>query len=56
MLVCLVVKHTEGSVREDLDDSCWRDTVSIGSTDSFVSAAEVGVVRIRFCSHVVLEN
>lgn len=35
------MKHTEGSVREDLDDSCWRDTVSIGSTDSFVSAAEL---------------
>ncbi|MCJ8731978.1 hypothetical protein PDJAM_G00206100 [Pangasius djambal] len=34
-------KHTEGSVRDDLDDSCWRDTVSIGSTDSFMSAAEL---------------
>ncbi|KAB5579780.1 hypothetical protein PHYPO_G00198910 [Pangasianodon hypophthalmus] len=34
-------KHPEGSARDDLDDSCWRDTLSIGSTDSFVSAAEL---------------
>ncbi|XP_046708075.1 mitoguardin 1 [Silurus meridionalis] len=34
-------KHAEVSTREDLDNSCWRDTVSIGSNDSFVSAAEL---------------
>lgn len=27
--------------REDLDDGCLRDSISIASTDSFVSAAEV---------------
>lgn len=27
--------------REDLDDACLRDSISIASTDSFVSAAEV---------------
>lgn len=27
--------------REDLDDTCLRDSISIASTDSFVSAAEV---------------
>lgn len=29
------------SVREDLEDTCLRDSISIASTDSFVSAAEV---------------
>ncbi|KAM9501759.1 mitoguardin 1 [Clarias gariepinus] len=42
-------KHTEGSMREDLDDSCWRDTVSIGSTDSFVSAAELSEHKAALC-------
>lgn len=27
--------------REELDDACLRDSISIASTDSFVSAAEV---------------
>lgn len=38
-----------------MDEPCWRDTLSIGSTDSYVSAAEVSVVTILFCRDVVLE-
>ncbi|KAL7879509.1 hypothetical protein SRHO_G00017630 [Serrasalmus rhombeus] len=38
-------KHTDVSAREDLDDSCLRDSVSIASTDSFVSAAELSEHR-----------
>uniref|UniRef100_A0AAY4B825 Mitoguardin 1 n=1 Tax=Denticeps clupeoides TaxID=299321 RepID=A0AAY4B825_9TELE len=34
-------QHTDISAREDLDESCLRDSISIASTDSFVSAAEV---------------
>lgn len=48
MINCLTVmpdslpdKHTDLSSRDDLDDSILRDTMSIASTDSFVSAAEV---------------
>ncbi len=34
-------KGMDLSVREDLEDTCLRDSISITSTDSFVSAAEV---------------
>ncbi|MGH0119560.1 UNVERIFIED_CONTAM: hypothetical protein FKN15_032385 [Acipenser sinensis] len=34
-------KDTDITVKEDSDDFCLRDTLSIASTDSFVSAAEV---------------
>lgn len=37
----LADKHTDLSVRETLEDGCLRDSISIASTDSFVSAAEV---------------
>ncbi|XP_063075021.1 mitoguardin 1 isoform X2 [Engraulis encrasicolus] len=36
-------KHTDLSSRDDLDDSILRDTMSIASTDSFVSAAELSL-------------
>ncbi|XP_056598517.1 mitoguardin 1 [Triplophysa dalaica] len=38
-------KHTDLSVRENLEDSCLRDSISIASTDSFVSAAELSEHR-----------
>ncbi|KAG5285527.1 hypothetical protein AALO_G00004390 [Alosa alosa] len=38
-------KHTDISSREDLDDSCLKDTLSIASTDSFASAAELSEHR-----------
>ncbi|XP_012670815.1 mitoguardin 1 [Clupea harengus] len=38
-------KHTDISSREDLDDSCLKDTMSIASTDSFVSAGELSEHR-----------
>lgn len=41
LLFLLADKHTDLSVRENLEDSCLRDSISIASTDSFVSAAEV---------------
>ncbi|XP_051984412.1 mitoguardin 1-like isoform X2 [Xyrauchen texanus] len=34
-------KHTDLSMREDLEGTCLRDSISIASTDSFVSAAEL---------------
>ncbi|XP_005998986.1 mitoguardin 1 isoform X1 [Latimeria chalumnae] len=34
-------KNTDITVKEDADDFCLRDTLSIASTDSFVSAAEL---------------
>ncbi|MBN3290327.1 MIGA1 protein, partial [Polypterus senegalus] len=34
-------KDTDVTVKEDIDDFCLKDTISIASTDSFVSAAEV---------------
>ncbi|XP_062849897.1 LOW QUALITY PROTEIN: mitoguardin 1 [Trichomycterus rosablanca] len=34
-------KNPECLERDDLDDSCWRDSASIASNDSFVSAAEL---------------
>lgn len=34
-------KMAELLAREELDDACLRDSISIASTDSFVSAAEV---------------
>lgn len=34
-------KMADLSAREELDDACLRDSISIASTDSFVSAAEV---------------
>ncbi|XP_051555174.1 mitoguardin 1-like [Myxocyprinus asiaticus] len=33
--------HTDLSMREDLEGTCVRDSISIASTDSFVSAAEL---------------
>uniref|UniRef100_A0A8C9VWB7 Mitoguardin 1 n=1 Tax=Scleropages formosus TaxID=113540 RepID=A0A8C9VWB7_SCLFO len=38
-------KNTDITVREDADDLCLRDTMSIASTDSFVSAAELSEHR-----------
>ncbi|KAI1883279.1 hypothetical protein AGOR_G00243570 [Albula goreensis] len=38
-------KNTDVTVREDADDLCLRDTLSIASTDSFVSAAELSEHR-----------
>ncbi|XP_042626732.1 mitoguardin 1 [Cyprinus carpio] len=38
-------KHMDLSVREDLEDTCLRDSISIASTDSFVSAAELSEHR-----------
>lgn len=46
--------------REDLDDACLRDSISIASTDSFVSAAEVrgvvgsAVAMIIFLIYIIL--
>lgn len=37
----LTDKMADILAREELDDACLRDSVSIASTDSFVSAAEV---------------
>lgn len=34
-------KMAEILAREEPDDACLRDSISIASTDSFVSAAEV---------------
>ncbi|XP_041134390.1 mitoguardin 1-like isoform X2 [Polyodon spathula] len=38
-------KDTDITVKEDSDDFCLRDTLSIASTDSFVSAAELSEQR-----------
>lgn len=40
-LLCLSDKMAEILAREEPDDACLRDSISIASTDSFVSAAEV---------------
>ncbi|XP_076828409.1 mitoguardin 1 isoform X2 [Brachyhypopomus gauderio] len=42
---CTNEKHPELSVRDDWDDLCLRDSVSVASTDSFVSAAELSEHR-----------
>ncbi|XP_067219849.1 mitoguardin 1 [Chanodichthys erythropterus] len=48
------------SVCEDLEDTCLRDSISIASTDSFVSAAELSEHRERsthaFCHHPFYED
>ncbi|XP_041126640.1 mitoguardin 1-like [Polyodon spathula] len=38
-------KDTDITIKEDSDDFCLRDTLSIASTDSFVSAAELSEHR-----------
>ncbi|XP_066548687.1 mitoguardin 1 [Amia ocellicauda] len=38
-------KNTDITVKEDVEDFCLRDTLSIASTDSFVSAAELSEHR-----------
>ncbi|XP_028667019.2 mitoguardin 1 [Erpetoichthys calabaricus] len=38
-------KDTDVTVKEDIDDFCLKDTISIASTDSFVSAAELSEHR-----------
>ena len=39
--------------REDLDDTCLRDSISIASNDSFVSAAEVReAINFRLFVHL----
>uniref|UniRef100_H2LEE9 Mitoguardin 1 n=1 Tax=Oryzias latipes TaxID=8090 RepID=H2LEE9_ORYLA len=46
-------------VHDDLDDACLRDSISIASTDSFVSAAEAGEQRdLRgvFAQHPLYEE
>lgn len=45
----LADKHMDFSVREDLEDTCLRDSISIASTDSFVSAAEVRGKSVSQC-------
>ncbi|XP_077058135.1 mitoguardin 1 isoform X1 [Siphateles boraxobius] len=44
-------RHMDLSVREDLEDTCLRDSVSIASTDSFVSAAELSEHREMRSAH-----
>ncbi|RXN35338.1 mitoguardin-1-like isoform X1 [Labeo rohita] len=46
-------KHMDLSVREDLEDTCLRDSISIASTDSFVSAAELSEHREMRSSHAL---
>ncbi|XP_028834131.1 mitoguardin 1-like [Denticeps clupeoides] len=46
-------QHTDISAREDLDESCLRDSISIASTDSFVSAAELSENRDLRGTHVL---
>ncbi|XP_043113313.1 mitoguardin 1 isoform X1 [Puntigrus tetrazona] len=46
-------KHMDLSVREDLEDTCLRDSISIASTDSFVSAAELSEHREMRSAHVL---
>lgn len=40
-----VHNNSQESLRDDLDDGCLRDSISIASTDSFVSAAELSEHR-----------
>ncbi|XP_056327835.1 mitoguardin 1 isoform X1 [Danio aesculapii] len=49
--VLLADKHMDLSVREDLEDTCLRDSISIASTDSFVSAAELSEHREMRSGH-----
>lgn len=44
-------KNTDITVKDNTDDFCLRDTLSIASTDSFVSTAEV-----RISSDCVFED
>ncbi|XP_059420029.1 mitoguardin 1 [Carassius carassius] len=46
-------KHMDLSVREDLEDTCLRDSISIASTDSFVSAAELSEHREMRSAHAL---
>lgn len=39
-------KNTDITVKDNTDDFCLRDTLSIASTDSFVSTAEVRLLKI----------
>lgn len=39
-------KNTDVTVKDNTDDFCLRDTLSIASTDSFVSTAEVRLLKI----------
>lgn len=41
-------KNTDITVKDNVDDFCLRDTLSIASTDSFVSTAEVRLLKIAF--------
>lgn len=54
-------KMAEMFAREELDDACLRDTMSIASTDSFVSAAELSEQRelrsvLALCHHPFYEE
>ncbi|XP_036410699.1 mitoguardin 1 [Megalops cyprinoides] len=52
-------KNTDITVREDGDDLCLRDTMSIASTDSFVSAAELSEhreLRSALCHYPLYEE
>uniref|UniRef100_A0A672L7F9 Mitoguardin 1 n=1 Tax=Sinocyclocheilus grahami TaxID=75366 RepID=A0A672L7F9_SINGR len=46
-------KHMDLAVREDLEDTCLRDSISIASTDSFVSAAELSEHREMRSAHAL---
>lgn len=45
-LICFKDKNTDITVKDNTDDFCLRDTLSIASTDSFVSTAEVRLLKI----------
>ncbi|XP_067310387.1 mitoguardin 1 [Pseudorasbora parva] len=46
-------KHMDLSVREDFEDTCLKDSISIASTDSFVSAAELSEHRELRSAHAL---
>uniref|UniRef100_A0A671N135 Mitoguardin-1-like n=1 Tax=Sinocyclocheilus anshuiensis TaxID=1608454 RepID=A0A671N135_9TELE len=46
-------KHMDLAVREDLEDTCLRDSISIASTDSFISAAELSEHREMRSAHAL---
>jgi len=45
-LICFKDKNTDITVKDNTDDFCLRDTLSVASTDSFVSTAEVRLLKI----------
>lgn len=47
-------KNTDITVKDNVDDFCLRDTLSIASTDSFVSTAEVRLIKIAFFKDLLI--